>query len=76
VVEETGITCELGDELPETRYQDQKGRAKVVRYWLMRVVDDPGFQPNDEVDELRWVPPGEAAELLSYEHDRALVAAL
>jgi 8-oxo-dGTP diphosphatase len=76
VVEETSLTCELGEELRETRYQDQKGRPKVVRYWRMTVVEDPGFEPNNEVDELRWVTPEEARELLSYEHDRALVASL
>jgi 8-oxo-dGTP diphosphatase len=40
----------------------------------MRVLDG-GFQPNDEVDELRWVPVERAAELLDYEQDRELVAA-
>jgi hypothetical protein len=40
------------------------------------VEDDPGFEPNDEVDELRWVTPGEAAELLSYPHDAELVRGL
>ena len=31
---------------------------KVVRYWQMEVDEDPGFEPNDEVDELRWLPTG------------------
>jgi 8-oxo-(d)GTP phosphatase len=34
------------------------------------------FTPNDEVDELRWLPPGEAAALLSYERDVAVVREL
>ena len=34
------------------------------------------FTPNDEVDELRWLIPSAAAELLSYPHDRELVAGL
>jgi 8-oxo-dGTP diphosphatase len=76
VVEETGITCTLGEELPETRYEDQKGRPKVVRYWRMEVVEDPGFMPNDEVDELRWVTPEEGRDLLSYRHDQDLIASL
>ena len=58
VEEETGLRCRLLDELDEVRYRDSKGRPKVVRYWLMEVVEDPGFSPNDEVDELRWVAPG------------------
>ena len=36
VWEETGLRCELGDELSPTFYNDRKGRAKAVRYWLMR----------------------------------------
>ena len=76
VVEETGITCRLGEELASTHYEDQRGRPKVVRYWRMEIVEDPGFEPNDEVDELRWATRDEALELLSYEHDRTLVAGL
>lgn len=34
------------------------------------------FEVNDEVDELRWLSKADALELLSYEHDRELVAAL
>jgi 8-oxo-dGTP diphosphatase len=76
VLEETGLRCRLGDELPPARYPDHKGRSKLVRYWLMDVVEDEGFVPNDEVDELRWLPPAAAAELLTYDHDRHLVAGL
>ena len=75
VVEETGFTCELLDELEPVRYQDNRGRPKLVRYWRMRVVAGE-FEPNDEVDELRWVPPDRARRLLSYAHDRALVQSL
>ena len=30
------------------------------------------FAANDEVDEIRWLPPLEAAELLTYPHDAEL----
>ena len=76
VEEETGLVCTLGDELDATEYHDRKGRPKIVRYWRMSVVDGPEFSPNDEVDELRWVAPGEAVTLLTYEHDRELVSSL
>ena len=36
VEEETGLRCELGDELESARYRDRKGRDKLVRWWLMR----------------------------------------
>jgi 8-oxo-dGTP diphosphatase len=71
VEEETGLRCDLGEELEPARYLDRKGRRKLVRYWLMTPLEG-SFEPDSEVDELRWVPPDEAAELLSYEHDRRL----
>ena len=74
VEEETGMRCRLGEELEPASYQDRKGRDKVVRYWLMEPVDDTDFVPNDEVDQLRWLAPAEAADLLSYPHDKELVA--
>jgi 8-oxo-dGTP diphosphatase len=75
VEEETGMRCRLGEELEPTNYQDRKGRDKVVRYWLMEPEDDTDFTPNDEVDQLRWLAPPEAADLLSYPHDKELVQA-
>ncbi len=75
VHEETGIRARLVRELPTTNYEVQ-GRQKIVRYWLMVVDDDSPFVANDETDELRWVPLDEALQLLTYDRDRELVAAL
>ena len=72
VREETGLECELGRELEPVSYVDQKGRPKLVRYWLMEVTGGD-FEANEEVDEMRWLVPAEAAGLLSYPHDRELV---
>jgi 8-oxo-dGTP diphosphatase len=72
VAEETGMRCELGDELSPARYPDRKGRPKLVRYWLMRLVEG-SFEPTREVDELRWLDPDRAARLLTHPHDRELV---
>ena len=72
VREETGLTCRLGDELPPTSYRDNRGRAKVVRYWRMAPLEGE-FAPTGEVDELRWLAPDDAEELLSYQHDRELL---
>jgi 8-oxo-dGTP diphosphatase len=76
VWEETGLRCRLGDELEAARYRDHKDRPKLVRYWLMEPVEDDGFVPNDEVDELRWLSPAQARELVTYDHDRHLVGTL
>jgi len=75
VAEETGLRCELGEELEPARYSDRKGRDKLVRWWLMRPLGGE-FVPTDEVDELRWLAPDAALELLDYEHDRELVRSL
>jgi 8-oxo-dGTP diphosphatase len=76
VWEETGIRARLERELPEVRYTVRE-RPKLVRYWLMSVESErDSFEPNDEVDELRWLPPGAAVELLSYDRDKQLLDAV
>jgi 8-oxo-dGTP pyrophosphatase MutT (NUDIX family) len=69
VEEETGIRGRLVRELPATTY-NVTGRPKVVRYWLMDVEHEGSFVPNDETDQLRWVPADEALRLLTYDRDR------
>jgi 8-oxo-dGTP diphosphatase len=83
VLEETGLHAVLHDELPQAEYTDHKGRPKIVRYWHMTLDSAhhstaavPPFQPNDEVDEVRWLSPTDALALLQYEHDQALVSHL
>jgi 8-oxo-dGTP diphosphatase len=84
VEEETGLRCRLSADLGEVRYRDARGRDKVVRYWSMEPLDPTvrdgsqteRFTPNREVDELRWCTPAEATALLTYDHDRALLARL
>ena len=79
VLEETGLACTLGRELAPVHYHDNRGRPKVVRYWVMTVLPTPPgpeWVPGDEVDELRWCPPADAAKLLSYAHDRELLEQL
>ncbi len=75
VREETGLRCELGGPLEPVTYRDRKGRPKLVRYFLMRPLGGE-FEANDEVDELRWAPPADAARMLTHAHDRRLVGAL
>lgn len=72
VLEETGLEVRLGADLASVHYLDHRDRPKTVHYWAMTVVGGR-FEPNDEVDEIRWVPIDEVAALLSYEIDRALL---
>jgi len=76
VTEETGLVCTLGRELPSTRYVDNKGRLKLVRYWAMRVVGVEPWAANDEIDLRRWVTVDEAEGMLTYAHDRELLGLL
>ena len=75
VEEETGLVCELGTELLSTHYTDSRGRPKRVRWWLMSPVSGE-FTPTNEVDEIRWLTREEAAALLSYDRDQALLDAV
>jgi 8-oxo-dGTP diphosphatase len=75
VEEETGLRCELGTELLSTHYTDSRGRPKRVRWWRMSPVSGE-FTPTDEVDEIRWLTRDEAAALLSYGRDQALLDAV
>ena len=79
VWEETGLRCTLGRELVGASYSDGRGRAKRVRYWALEplpaAVHTP-FTPGDEIDALRWLPLPDAAALLTYDRDRAVLASL
>lgn len=74
VLEETGLECVLGRELPAVQYRDAKGRMKQVRYWEMTVASG-SFLANDEVDELVWLPLPQAGPRLTYGHDADLLGA-
>ena len=75
VGEEIGLRCQIGRTLGTTSYIDRKGRPKVVHYWLMRA-GAGRFTPTEEVDQVRWLPIGEALRLLTYERDRTLLMSL
>jgi 8-oxo-dGTP diphosphatase len=76
VLEETGFHGRIERDLGVIRYTVEKHGAvlpKVVRYYVMRAAGG-AFEPNDEVDELRWVTRELAAQLLTYERDREVLA--
>ena len=77
VWEETGVRGRIREELQPVEYVDRKGRDKLVRWYRMDVDGEPDeFVPNDEIDELRWVSPAEALDLVDYDHDRALLGTI
>ena len=72
VREETGFQVALGRPLGPSVYRVAAG-IKHVSYWAARYVESLGFVPNDEVDDVRWVPADRAHERLSYERDIELL---
>lgn len=70
--EETGLVPVLGAPLPRQEYL-ALGQPKVVDYWAARVARDEGFSPDEEVDEVQWVPVDEAVARLTYPRDGDLV---
>lgn len=75
VAEETGIRVVLGRRLGTARYPSG-GKPKRVDYWAAQPAADEEqaeFVPNDEVDDLRWLPLAAAREWLSYPHDVELL---
>ncbi len=78
VNEETGLTVRLGPALPDQHYDvgDGAPRPKLVSYWAARARGDADltrFEPNDEVDEARWLPLSQARQQLTYPHDAVLL---
>jgi 8-oxo-(d)GTP phosphatase len=71
VQEETGHIATPGRPLGEIHYL-KEGTPKRVRYWAMRVTGG-AFEPNDEVDQVMWLPPREAQRHLLPERDRGIL---
>jgi 8-oxo-dGTP diphosphatase len=75
VEEETGLRCQLGREVGTTSYRDPQGRQKTARYWEMAPIEGE-LAATNEVDEARWVPVEEAADVLTHARDRELLGRL
>lgn len=78
VREETGLSVSLGPRLPGTLYTMSSGEDKNVDYWCARApghADIAAYEPNAEIDDLRWVPVSRAPRKLSYPYDRDLLEA-
>jgi 8-oxo-dGTP diphosphatase len=71
--EETGCAVDLGTFVDSTTYLVDD-TPKVVLFWNMRLVEEAVSEPDDEVDELRWLSVPDALDLLDYADQRRLVA--
>lgn len=71
VWEETGYRCRVIAPVGRHEYPAVSG-WKQVDYYAMAPRSHTGFQPDAEVDEIRWIPVSDT-RLLTYAFDRRLV---
>ncbi len=71
VEEETGMRCSVIRFAGTTNYTHRKGKPKIVAYYLMQA-NTGEFAPNEEVDELVWLPMENVREHLTWERDQEL----
>lgn len=73
VLEETGYICRIVAPLAETEHDTKRGPKTVAWFAMKPLPNSPGFAPNDEIDEVRWLSPRRAAAKVDYENDRRLI---
>ena len=72
VFEETGIKAKFTRQLGSVEYEDN-GAQKRVKYWVAQALNSSNFQPNEEVDELRWLSCADAIDLASHQSDKEMI---
>ncbi len=71
VLEETGHHVQLGRRIATVSYPIEP-RTKKVQYWSARSLGG-SFAPNNEVDDLVWLPALAALKKVSYAYDRKVL---
>jgi 8-oxo-dGTP pyrophosphatase MutT (NUDIX family)/phosphohistidine phosphatase SixA len=71
VLEETGHHVHLGRRIATINYPIEQ-RTKKVQYWSARSLGG-SFAPNNEVDDLVWLPVAAAIKKVSYAYDRKVL---
>ena len=72
VEEETGWRCRIEGELPRSEYWYQRAGQRVkkaVRWFRMAPIGETR-ETDGEVDEVAWMPVGEALDRLTYKSDQ------
>lgn len=73
VREETGYACRIVAPLGESRHRTGSGTKEVAWFAMRPLPAGPGFEPNDEIDRIRWLSPRRAARAVDYDNDRRLI---
>jgi 8-oxo-dGTP pyrophosphatase MutT (NUDIX family) len=77
VTEETGVTAELIEKLGDVRYSYERGGRRVqkqVTFFLFEYRSGDLADHDHEIEEARWMALEEAAEKLTYQGERGMVA--
>jgi 8-oxo-dGTP pyrophosphatase MutT (NUDIX family) len=77
VTEETGVTATLIDKLGDVHYSYERGGRRIrkqVAFFLFEYSSGDLADHDDEIEDARWMPLEEAAEALTYEGEREMVA--
>jgi 8-oxo-(d)GTP phosphatase len=72
VLEETNIETAFGPYLGEVEYLTNDGKKK-VSFWSAKVIKEKEFNPNAEVDQLKWVEVTKVKEMLTLDTDRKIL---
>jgi 8-oxo-(d)GTP phosphatase len=73
ILEETGIKTKFGSYLDHVTYEVPTG-LKEVHYWSARAISPlTDFEPNEEVDEIKWLDWKSASALLTRKSDLAIL---
>jgi len=76
VREETGVMAEPVCELGQARYwyrREGQTIGKTVSFYLFRYLEGDTEDHDEEVEEARWIPLGEAREQLTHDAEREMV---
>jgi 8-oxo-dGTP pyrophosphatase MutT (NUDIX family)/phosphohistidine phosphatase SixA len=71
-LEESGVDVRLGMPLDQITYP-VGGGTKTVSYWLAQAIGEGSRKPDEEVDEVLWLPASEAMEQVTYDDERPLI---
>src|SRR5262249_20818924 len=72
VQEETACRVHVGEFAGVIGYFVD-GKLKIVRFWHMSILREPGEHTDTEVDKVDWLPVAEACVRLTYPLERAFV---
>lgn len=70
VVEETGVSCAVGEALPTLEWTRADGSLRRCHWWLMRPVQVGARRPGDTVTRCEWFSVEEALRVPTYERER------